>query len=123
MRKYIHMLIGLLVGFGLSATGAYATGAFDSSTPPVNTSTWANRPCKANSGDVPLTQNCYWNSTMGLTPATSGFFIRKLPNQPIICYLYVNQTENQDHCYSTTTSLSNWDDIFYETNDRAKRRH
>lgn len=107
MRNLVHTTVGLVVGLGMGACGtAAASGVFDSSTPPTPTG-WMTRPCKDAPLDGPRLQNCYWNNTMGLTDGSgndidSGFWIWKVPNQPLKCWIYSPDDEGttSSHCYT-----------------------
>lgn len=127
MRKYIYMLVGLLVGLAMSATTAFAAGVFDSSTPPTS-APWMTRPCIHNPTDAPRLQNCYWNNTMGLTDAAgnhidAGFWIYKLPHQPLVCYIYSPddytwaQGRPDEKCYSTTSNRAAFDRRVFDLNN------
>lgn len=111
MRK-ILITTALLLGVLLGSVGI-AFAAFDNS--PPTPAGWMTRPCKDSADDQTiLTQNCYWTTGMGTwtdangNPVTVGFWIRKMPNQPLICYFYSPdqqlQTSHDDTCYTTTAN-------------------
>jgi hypothetical protein len=95
----------LTVGVGV----AVADTAFDSSKPPP-LARWMTRPCQVTPSSAPRLHNCYWNDTMNVTDAgghhiTTGFWIRKMPDQPLVCYFFSPiETDNVDTCYATTVS-------------------
>ena len=111
MIKGIRRTAVAVAAVGSVLAGGVAVGAtvFDPSTPPPSPH-WMTRPCKTNLTDIARPRNCYWNSTMGLTQSDGttyqgGFWIRKIPGEPVVCYLYAPNTYGQrDACYPTTES-------------------
>lgn len=110
VKIIVAVITAALIGIGGTAV---AEDAFNSSKHPT-LAPWMNRPCIVNAADTPRLQNCYWNNTMGLTNGNgdhiaAGFWIRKMPHQPLVCYFMspddYTTMDKGDRCFSTTGSV------------------
>lgn len=112
MNRIAAILAGVIAVLALSTGTALATGVFNND--PPTSAGWMTRPCKDAPDDTTIKeQNCFWTTSMGTwtdannNPITVGFWIRKMPGQPLICYFYSPDDvtpSSSDRCYSTTDS-------------------